>query len=133
MARINSKPGKIRLILALLAGLLLLSGAAAFVLLRTPNQFASLPAFPIDSYMEGKALWSHEDYKLEGRVDNVMLRSANGETLLLSIQPTGSSLRLPVLIDRKGGKVPVQREQILVLKVGLGQSSQIQCKYYEAK
>lgn len=125
--------GKLRLILALLAGLILASGAVAFVLLRKPNQFANLPAFPIDSYMEGKALWSHEDYKVEGRVDNVLLRSTSGETLLVSIQPIGSSLRLPVLLERKGGKVPVQREQNLVLKVNLGPASQIQCKEYETK
>lgn len=133
MARIQSNMGKLRLILALLAGLVLVSGAVAFVLLRKPNQFANLPAFPIDSYMEGKALWSHEDYKVEGRVDNVLLRSTSGETLLVSIQPIGSSLRLPVLLERKGGKVPVQREQNLVLKVNLGPASQIQCKEYETK
>lgn len=133
MARLNGNPKRMRLIFGLLAALLLASAAVAFSLLRKPNQFARLPAFPVDTYMEGKALWNYEDYKVEGRVDNVLLRSTDGKTLLVSIQPVGSSVRLPVLLARNGGKVPVQREQNLLLKVNLGPASQIQCKEYETK
>lgn len=129
----NGNPKRLALILTLLVGLLLVTGAMAFILLRKPDAFANLPAFPIDSYMDGKNLWSHEDYKVEGRVDNVILRSPSGEKLLVAIQPTGSDLRLPVLLEKRGGKIPIQREQHLVMKVTLGPSSQIQCSQYESK
>lgn len=131
MARSKMNSRKLFTIFMVLAVFLILSGVIAFVLLRKPDQFAKLTAFPIDSYMDGKDLWSHEDFKLEGRVDNVILRSASGGKLLVALQPTGSDLRLPILLEKGDGKIPVQREQKLVMKVNLGRASQIQCTYFE--
>lgn len=133
MARSGKNQSKLWIIFASLGGFLVLSGAIAFVALRRPNQFANLPAFPVENYMEGKSLWSREDYKVEGRVDNVIQRSAAGNILLVSIQPAGFDLRLPVLIEEKEGRVPIQREQNLILRVSVGTASQILCKLYEPK
>lgn len=133
MARIHTNPKILRLILALFAGFILLAGVVAFLLLHKTGTLAHLPTFPIETYMEGRNLWNHEDYKIEGRIDNVILRSASGETLLVAIQPAGSDLRLPVLLAKRAGKVPVQREQNVILKVSLGSASEIQCKEYELK
>lgn len=133
MARSKTDLKKLLIIATLLVVFVLLTGSIAFLALRKPNAFANLSAFPIDSYMEGKGLLSQEDYKMEGRVDNVILRSASGEKLLVAIQPDGSDLRLPVVLEKNGGKGPVQREQHLVLRVNLGASSQIQCTRFETR
>lgn len=133
MARIQSNPRKLGLIAAVLLLFLLISGAVAFVMFRKPDEFAKLPAFPIDTYMKGKDLWSHEDYRVEGRVDNVLMRSPGGDKLLVAIQPDGSDLRIPVLMQTTGGAVPIQREQRLVLRVNLGRASEIQCTRYEPR
>ena len=111
MARNTGNSKRLPLILLVASIFLLASGATAFVLLRKPSAFANLPAFPIDSYLAGRNLLGLEDYKIEGRVDNILLRSATGEKLLVAIQPVGSELRLPIIVEKKGGKSPIQREQ----------------------
>jgi len=129
----NNNGRKLALGAASLVALLAISGGLTFFLLRKSNAFANLPAFPLDSYMEGGKLWSHEDYRLAGRVDNVIMRSSSGEKLLVVLQPEKSELRIPVVLDKSAGKIPVQREQNLVLKVDLGPTAQIQSKYYETR
>ena len=133
MARNTGNSKRLPLILLVASIFLLASGATAFVLLRKPSAFANLPAFPIDSYLAGRNLLGLEDYKIEGRVDNILLRSATGEKLLVAIQPVGSDLRLPIIVEKKGGKSPIQREQNLVFRVNLGSLSQIRSDLYEPK
>jgi hypothetical protein len=133
MARMNNHGKKLALGAVSLFAFLALTGGATYFLLHKSNAFANLPAFPLDTYMEGAKLWSHEDYKLEGRVDNVIMRSQAGDKLLVVVQPEKSELRVPVVLDKSGGKIPVQREQHLVLKVELGPAAQILSKYYETR
>lgn len=133
MARTQNNKSKLYLMLSVVVLILLVSGVFAFITLRKPDEFNKLSAFPIDSYLEGTDLWSHEDFRLEGRVDNVVLRSPSGTTLLLSLQPKGSALRLPILLQTKDGKIPIQRDQTLVMKVNLGNSSEINCQTYELR
>jgi hypothetical protein len=130
MARKKDQFPQVLKIASVLAALVLLSGAGVFLAVRSPNGISKLPDFPIDQYLEGTGLWSHENYKITGRVDNVLLRSAKSQRLLISIKPDGFSTFLPVLLENGNGKIPVQREQKLVLEVHLGPDREILCTAY---
>lgn len=130
MARNKNNLPKILGIIGVLVVILALSGMGAFFLLRNGNGLAKLPAFPVEKYLDGGNLWGYEDYKLEGKVDNVLQRSNNKDAILASIQPENSKRRLPVIIQKSEGMKPVLREQKLILKVTLGDSHEIYCKEY---
>ncbi len=130
MARGNGKLKKLLVISAAGVLLLLVAGGGALYFARPANKFANLPAFPVDAYLAGGTLWSDEDYLVEGRVDNLLMRSKDDLRLLVSIEPKTSDTRLPVVLDRAGGKLPLQREQKLQMKVHLGSSGEIVCTDY---
>jgi len=132
MARQWQGKKKVLAIVAISIGLLIL-GVSLVVVFKKPDPYAELAAFPVESYMEGKDLWGREEYKMEGKVDNVILSSPGGSTLLVSIRPEGSGLLLPVLLEKSGGKAPIQREQKLVMKVTLGKASQILCREFASR
>jgi len=120
------------LIVAGSIALLILAGSLGLVLLRS-QPYKDLPAFPVESYMEGKNLWGREEYRVEGKVDNVILGSPSGNTLLVSFRPEGTGLLLPVILEKSGGKAAIQREQKLVMKVTIGKASQILCNEFASK
>ena len=130
MARNRVNPKKIIGIAAALVVVLALTGAATLLFLKGSTDFAKLPAFPVDTYLNGGDLWSYEKYKIECRIDNVLLRSEDKTSLLISVQPDGSDVRLPVLVARDENNMPVQREQNLILEVSLGNSREIICGDY---
>jgi len=130
MARQKAQFPQALKILSVLGALVLLSGAGVFLAVRTPNAITKLPDFPVTRYMESSGLWSHENYKITGRVDNVLLRSTNSPRILISIKPDGSDTFLPVLLENGNSKKPVQREQKLILEVHLGPLREILCTAY---
>ena len=110
---------------------LLLSGAAVFLLARSPDTMSHLPEFPVAHYLDGNSLWSDEDYKLAGKVSNVLLRSGDGKTLLVSIKPEGSDSFLPVKLEKDiKKKKSIQKDQQITLKVRLDSDSVIVCNEY---
>ncbi len=132
MARRRQNPAKLFKIAAIFITLAVLSGLAVFWLSANSGSFSKLPVFPVDSYMDGSNLWSHEDYVITGKVENVLLRSDDRGRLLVSIRPDGAEALLPVIFRQtEGGKVPVQREQKVALKVHLGRAGEILCTAYE--
>lgn len=77
-------------------------------------------------------MWSQEDYALEGKVENVLLRSENSQKYLVSFRPKESEFVLPVLFTSgQAGDAPVQREQMLTLRVHLGSSGEVQCTAHD--
>ncbi|RYD84412.1 MAG: hypothetical protein EOP84_05570 [Verrucomicrobiaceae bacterium] len=120
------------LIVAGSIALLILAGSLGLFFLKS-QPYKELPAFPVESYMEGKNLWGREEYRMEGKVDNVILGSSGGNTLLVSFRPEGSGLLVPVVLEKSGGKTSVQREQKLIMKVTLGKASQIVCSEFASK
>lgn len=115
-------------------GFLLLSGVAVFLLTRSPDTLSQLPEFPVSRYLEGNSLWSEEDYKLAGKVSNVLLRSGDGKTLLVSIKPEASDTFLPVKLDKDNGKKKsIQKDQVITLKVRLDSDGVIVCNEYIEK
>lgn len=107
-----------------------LIGGGVYLLVIKGDSFSKLPALPVDSYLKGANLWSHDAYKIEGRVDNVIFRALQKDEVVASIQPTGTKVRLPVVIQMGEGMKPVQLEQELVLKVTVGDAQTLLCKEY---
>lgn len=132
MARLGMNRKKMAIISSIVVSLLAI-GAAALVLLKSSKAFPNLPEFPVDSYMEGSALWVSDECRMEARVDNVILPSTDGQKLLISVQPKGSGYRLPILISKNGATKPIQREQQLVLKVSTSADRQLRCTEYEVQ
>lgn len=117
-------------------GLLLLlsaAGAGVYFYVRSADKLSKLPPLPVDAYLAGGNLWSDEEYKLEGRIDNVIYRSDDRSTLVVSVQPTGSTRRLPVVVKPDAKKKPLQREQVLVLKISVGAKKQLVCSDYASR
>jgi hypothetical protein len=126
MARKKNKSQQIVFAVLITFGGLAIGAAVTYMVLGSSNRFAALPSFPIDSYLEGGGLWSDEEYKIEGRVDNVLLRSDDKRVLLVSIQPIDSDRRIPVLVIRGDKQTkPIQREQDIVIRAHLGASREI--------
>jgi hypothetical protein len=134
MARNPTHSMKVGKIAFFCVGFLLLSGVAVFLLTRSPDTISQLPEFPVSRYLEGNSLWSDEDYKLAGKVSNVLLRSGDGKTLLVSIKPEASDTFLPVKLDKdKGKKKSIQKDQVITLKVRLDSDGVIVCNEYIEK
>jgi hypothetical protein len=132
MARNQSNPWKI---IAVLFGVILLTsiaGTGVFFFLQTSDKISKLSPLPVDAYLSGKTLWSAEDYQLEGRVDNVIFRGDDPSILVVSVQPSGTSRRLPLLVKTKPGTKPLQREMDLLFKVSIGPKNQLLCSDYRA-
>jgi hypothetical protein len=118
---------------------LLLVGAAVAVVaigalvlgLGSSRQFSGLAAFPVDRYLESNGLFSQEDFRIDGKVENVLLRSDGGRRFLVSIRPEDSDLLLPVLVE--SGKKPLQRDQRLVMKVHIAADGGILCTSYDIR
>ena len=132
MARGMQTPKHLLKATTLLGVLILLSGITVFLATKHSNPIAKLPPFPLQSYMDGGNLWSHEDYSLQGKVENVFLRSDDRTKYLAAIRPEGSELLVPVLFESDtAGATPVQREQALLLEVHLGPSGEILCTAHD--
>lgn len=126
-------PYRILGVLGILVAFLSVAGVGAALLLKSADTFAKLNPFPVRQYLDGGKFWGDEAYKLEGRVDNVILSSGAGDTLLASIEPDGSAVRLPLLIHRKTGMKPVQRDQKLIFKVEFGKLQDLHCREYKSR
>lgn len=132
----SRKKGNPLVVVSILVGLVLvlgLVGGAAFMYLNGANQFSKLAAFPVDNYMDSAGLWSQQDYRLEGRVDNIIAYTNDKGSVLLSMQPKGSDRRVPVVVQAVNAGKPLQREQDVVLKVTLGNQKQIICSDYSLR
>jgi len=134
MARNPTNSIKAGKIASFCVGFLLLAGAAVFLISRSPDTISHLPAFPVSRYLDGNSLWSDEDYKLAGKVSNVLLRSGDGKTLLVSIKPEESESFLPVKLEKDSGKKKgIQKDQAITLKVRLDPDGVIICNEYIEK
>jgi hypothetical protein len=134
MSRNPTSSIKVGKIASFCVGFLLFSGAAVFLIARSPDTISHLPEFPVSRYLDGNGLWSEEDYKLAGKVSNVLLRSGDGKTLLVSIKPEASDTFLPIKLDKDSGKKKsIQKDQSITLKVRLDPDGVIVCNEYIEK
>lgn len=132
MARSNKQNKTFKIALSIGLLLVVIGTGLAFIAAQ-PSQISKLTNFPVDTYMSGKKDFGEENYKLSGRVDNVLLRSDNREKLLISVQPKGSKVCIPILLAKSNEKVPIQREQKLLFQVSLGKNQEIVATQYIAE
>jgi hypothetical protein len=131
MARRKKSPLTPKNLLIVGAAILVIAAGTAFFSLDSRRQFSNLAAFPVDRYLEASGLFSQEDFRIDGTVDNVLLRSDGGRRFLVSIRPGDSNLLLPVLVE--SGKKPLQREQRLVMKVHVAANGTVLCTDYDIR
>lgn len=131
MARRKKSPLDRKTLLLLGATILVVTGGALILSLGPSRQFSSLASFPVDRYLETNGLFSQEDFRIDGTVDNVLLRSDGGRRFLVAIRPEDSNLVLPVLVE--SGKKPLQRDQRLVMKVHVAAGGEILCTEYDIR
>jgi hypothetical protein len=106
-------------------------GGFSFLHLGSSQKFPQLSEFPVENYLEKNGIIEREDFRLEGKVENILLRSDNSNTFLVSIKPTNFNYLLPVILTSQ--KKSIQREQILVMKVHADSSEVIKCDDYDLK
>ena len=95
------------------------------------QRFSRLPEFPVENYLEKNSIIGREDFKLEGKIENILFRSGDGKTFLVSVKPVNSDYLLPVVISSQ--KKSIQREQILIMKLHTDSSELIKCEDYDLK
>ena len=95
------------------------------------QRFSRLPEFPVENYLEKNSIIGREDFKLEGKIENILFRSGDGKTFLVSVKPVNSDYLLPVVISSQ--KKSIQREQILIMKLHADSSELIKCEDYDSK
>jgi len=99
--------------------------------LDSSQRFSQLPEFPVENYLEKNSIIGREDFKLEGKIENILFRSGDGKTFLVSVKPVNSDYLLPVVISLQ--KKSIQREQILIMKLHTDSSELIKCEDYDSK
>lgn len=99
--------------------------------LDSSQRFSQLPEFPVENYLEKNSIIGREDFKLEGKIENILFRSRDGKTFLVSVKPVNSDYLLPVVISLQ--KKSIQREQILIMKLHTDSSELIKCEDYDSK
>lgn len=99
--------------------------------LDSSQRFSQLPEFPVENYLEKNSIIGREDFRLEGKIENILFRSGDGKTFLVSVKPVNSDYLLPVVISLQ--KKSIQREQILIMKLHTDSSELIKCEDYDSK
>jgi|GEM_PF-2111632 len=132
MARKRKSSSRLAPIIGIVVVVIALTGGGLVFFLRMQNQLSRLPTFPTETYLTGENLWSLEDqeFKIEGRVDKVIMPSEDRKTTLVSVQPDGSKRRIPLLISDEAGKKTILPEQDLLFKVQLGSALEVLCSEY---
>ena len=113
------------------AAAVVIAAGAAFLSLGTSRAYSHLAAFPVDRYLSSNGLFDQEDFRIDGKIENVLLRSNGGNRFLVSIRPEDSNLLLPVLVESR--KKPLQRDQRLVMKVHVAANGGILCTDYDIR
>ncbi len=126
MARKRTSTAKIATIAGGFLAIVVVAVGLTFAFGRR-DAYRALPPFPVDAYLSGGNLWSYDEYRIKGRVENVIYRSHESGVIVASVQPLDSKVRLPLFIQRTSGTGGVQLEQVLDFKVTLGPNKEIRC------
>lgn len=117
-------------IILLIIGLIGLVGFS-FIDSDSSRNLSQLSEFPVENYLEKNGIIGQEDFRIEGKVENILRRSNDGKTFLVSIKPKVSDYLLPVILDSQ--KKSIQREQVLIMRVHADSSEVVRCDYYDLK
>jgi hypothetical protein len=81
------------------------------------GDFNKCLVFPVDTYLDGDALWSNADYLIQGSFQNILLKQRSSEATLCSIITDEKKIPLPVIFTPQSTTMPLQREQRIKVKV----------------
>jgi hypothetical protein len=81
------------------------------------GDFNKCAAFPVDSYLEGDAVWSNTDYVIEGTFQNILLKQRSSDSTLCSVVTGEKKIPLPIIFTSAATKAPLLREQRIKVKV----------------
>jgi hypothetical protein len=89
------------------------------------NGFNKCVAFPVESYLEGEALWSNTDYVIVGTFQNILLKQKSSDCTLCSVVTEDKKIPLPVIFTPSAAKTPLQREQKIKVLVRVEDNGRI--------
>jgi hypothetical protein len=109
-------------------------GALGILLFQTKfDRYARLPEFPVESYLEGKGMWSGDFFRIVGTVENVLHQNEEDGILVVSVQMEEAGRIVPVLVTRKENQAPLSRNQQLKMEVAVDPNDRIKCLRYDKK
>lgn len=118
MARRARKGAPIGAILGIVAAIVLVGVAGAFVLNRTKDPFAGLTELNIRDFMENANSLSGNVYRLDGRVDDKLRWTPNeGQLVVIDVSNESGSGFIPVLVPSEFNGVNIARDDRFTLKV----------------
>lgn len=98
------------LLVAALAGLLLLIAIGGYFLGATGAPYRTAPEFPVEEYLANSSSLRGNSYRLTGAVLNSIAWSPESGRLI-SVEPTGSDSPIPVVVPAELGEVNIQKGQ----------------------
>jgi hypothetical protein len=109
-------------------------GALGILLFQTKfDRYARLAEFPIESYLDGKAMWSGDFFRIVGTVENVLHQNEEDGILVVSMEMEGTGRIVPVLVKREENQTPLSRNQQLKMEVAVDPKDRIKCLRYAKK
>ena len=103
------------------AGIAIFIGVVSFLgfskMAFTKGEFNKCAVFPIDSYLDGDAVWSNTDYVIEGSFQNILLKQRSSDSTLCSVVTEEKKIPLPIIFTPTATKAPLMREQRIKVKV----------------
>ncbi len=89
------------------------------------SDFNKCVAFPVESYLEGEALWANTEYVIEGTFQNILLKQKSSDCTLCSVVTEDKKIPLPVIFTPSAAKTPLQREQKIKVLVRVEDNGRI--------
>ena len=96
------------------------------------DRYSSLADFPVESYLEGRTIWSSDSYRIVGNVEEVLDVNEDG-THVVSVQIDLSGRRLPIFVNVKNSSSAIARNQAVKMKVMVEREGRIRCVSYAKK
>lgn len=133
MARTRNGGAKLWAITATIIAVVAVATLGIFFFQSKLDRYSRLVDFPVDSYLEGRRLWSGEFYRIVGTVDNVLHMNEGGGTYVVSMRIDDSDRVLPVFLTRDESLSTIARSQVLKMQVFVDAKDRIQCLRYAKK
>ena len=118
MARQPQKPSNLLIagasVVAIVAIAILFGGSKKIF---SKSDFNKCVVFPVESYLDGDAVWSNTDYVIEGTFQNILLKQRSSDSTLCSVVTDDKKVPLPIIFTSAASKSPLLREQKIKVKV----------------
>jgi hypothetical protein len=109
-------------------------GALGILLFQTKlDRYARLSEFPVESYLEGRGMWSGDFFRIVGKVENILHLNEEDGVLVVSVEMEDTGRILPILVTPKENQAPLSRNQQLKMEVAVDQKDRINCLRYDKK